>query len=88
MPKESKSLAQEFNAHDREQINGLKASLLEILDGDSILQYTNLKAFQDWLDVVLAYEEETDNDQSAHYLEQAYAELTTEAKAGLQSEHC
>lgn len=81
MSNDQKSPVQEVEHYDREMIDKLKASFLEMLDDESILNYPTLKEFQDWLDVLLAHEESEDHDPSADYVEQAYQELTAEASA-------
>lgn len=63
---------------DRIRVDELKKSIRDLLDGDSISQYETFEKFNEWLDVVLAYEDAEEGDGSALLLPVVFQELKAE----------
>lgn len=65
---------------DRFRTDELKKSIRDLLDGDSVLQFESFEKFNDWLSIVLAYEEAEEGDDSTLLLPIVFEELRREAE--------
>ncbi|MDU8350825.1 hypothetical protein RYA05_02835 [Pseudomonas syringae pv. actinidiae] len=72
------------DATNRIRVDELKKSIRDLLDGDSMSQYETFEKFNEWLSVVLAYEDAEEGDDSALLLPVVFQELKAEAESNEQ----